>query len=152
MDPATTPGRLDGAALVTTRTVAAAPARILAAFTDAARLARWWGPAGFTNTFQVFEPRPGGRWTFTMHGPDGKAYPNDSVIEAVDRERIVVRHVSAPPFVLTISLEDLGGGKTRVGWRQAFASADLAAQVARFALAANEQNLDRLEAALREDR
>jgi len=73
-----------------------------------------------------------------MHGPDGKAYPNDSIIEAVDPGQIVVRHISPPPFVLTISLEDLGGGKTRVAWHQQFESVDLATQVARLALAANE--------------
>lgn len=152
MDPTASPGRLDGDALVTGRTVAAAPDRILAAFTDAARLARWWGPAGFTSTFEVFEPRPGGRWVFTMHGPEGKAYPNDSVIEAIEPGRIVVRHLSAPRFVLTISLDDLGGERTQVGWRQRFESGEVAAQVARFALAANEENLDRLEAELGERR
>jgi hypothetical protein len=39
-----------------------------------------------------------------------------------------------------------------VGWRQQFESAETAAQVARFAIAANEQNLDRLETVLREGR
>jgi uncharacterized protein YndB with AHSA1/START domain len=53
------------------------------------------GPAGFRNTFEVFEPRPGGRWCFLMHGPDGVDHPNESVFLAVEEpERIVFRHVS----------------------------------------------------------
>ncbi|MCB1097766.1 MAG: SRPBCC domain-containing protein [Verrucomicrobiae bacterium] len=35
------------------------------------RLAKWWGPAGFTNTFHEFDFQKGGRWHFTMHGTDG---------------------------------------------------------------------------------
>ena len=46
------------------------------AFSDPVRLARWWGPAGFTNTFTICEFKPGGQWSFTMHGPDGTNYPN----------------------------------------------------------------------------
>ena len=29
------------------------------------------GPKGFTNTFQEFDLRPGGRWPFVVHGPNG---------------------------------------------------------------------------------
>ena len=29
---------------------------------DPARIARWWGPAGFTNTIHTFDFRPGGEW------------------------------------------------------------------------------------------
>jgi uncharacterized protein YndB with AHSA1/START domain len=45
----------------TTREIPASPAAVFAAFQDPARLARWWGPNGFTTTFETFEFRPGGR-------------------------------------------------------------------------------------------
>jgi len=44
---------------------------------------------------------------------------------------------------MTITLEE-HDGRTRVGWRQLFNTADECRRVARFAVEANEQNLDRL--------
>lgn len=134
--------------LATSRVLAASPAEVFAAFVSAERLARWWGPKGFRNTFQVFEPRPGGSWRFVMHGPNGANYPNDSTFEAlVPGELVVIRHHSAPYFTLTITLAAEGAG-TRLTWSGVF---DLAAHyeaVRGFAVSANEENLDRLEVEL----
>ena len=63
-------------AFTAAREIPATPEEIFAAFSDPVRLARWWGPAGFTNTFTICEFKPGGQWSFTMHGPDGTNYPN----------------------------------------------------------------------------
>jgi uncharacterized protein YndB with AHSA1/START domain len=117
-------------------------------FSDPAHLAQWWGPKGFTNTFHEFDFRPGGTWRFTMHGPDGGNYPNESVFEVIEPERLVLQHVSAPEFEMTLTFVE-EDGKTRVGWRQLFNSADLRQRIAKFAGDANEQNLDRLEAQLK---
>jgi uncharacterized protein YndB with AHSA1/START domain len=46
----------------TQRILRHAPALVFDAFTRPDVLARWWGPSGFTNTFEVFEFRPGGQW------------------------------------------------------------------------------------------
>ncbi|MCC7248065.1 MAG: SRPBCC domain-containing protein, partial [Lysobacter sp.] len=54
------------------------PAQVFAAIADPRRIATWWGPDGFTNTIHTFEFVEGGRWLLTMHGPDGKDYPNES--------------------------------------------------------------------------
>ncbi len=121
---------------------------VWAAWVDGERLARWWGPEGFTNDFEVFEPRPGGAWRFTMIGPDGARFANESRLVVLDRpSRIVVRHLSAPAFDLEVTLEEAGGG-TRVDWCQRFETAEVAAKVRRIVEPANEQNLDRLEAEL----
>jgi hypothetical protein len=72
-----------GAALSTARVLSASPAQVFAAFAQAERLAQWWGPEGFTNTFTQFEFKPGGRWVFVMHGPDGASYPNESVFREI---------------------------------------------------------------------
>jgi uncharacterized protein YndB with AHSA1/START domain len=37
------------------------PEEVFEAFTRPDRLARWWGPRGFTNTSEAFEFTPGGR-------------------------------------------------------------------------------------------
>ena len=133
--------------IFTFRVIDAPRERVFSAFSDPSRLAQWWGPKGFTNTFQEFDLRPGGAWRFTMHGPDGGNYPNESVFDVVGPERVVIRHVSAPHFELTITFAEEAGG-TRVGWRQLFNSAEERERIARFAVEANEQNLDRLEAQL----
>lgn len=134
--------------IVSSRHFALPREAVFAAFTDPQRLARWWGPAGFRNTFEVFELRPGGHWRFTMHGPDGKDYANRSVFHAVEAPaRIVLEHLNAPHFELHITLSPEAGG-TRLGWRMRFDDAATREAVARYAVPANEQNFDRLQAEL----
>jgi uncharacterized protein YndB with AHSA1/START domain len=132
----------------TSRHFAAPPAAVFAAIRDPLRLARWWGPAGFTNHFESFDFRPGGRWVFEMVGPDGTRYPNESQFTAIEADRqVVIRHTCAPLFTLTITLEASGAG-TRLHWRQVLDDPAVAAAVAHIVEPANEQNLDRLGAEL----
>ncbi|MFO1491896.1 MAG: SRPBCC domain-containing protein [Kiritimatiellia bacterium] len=128
----------------TSRTLPFAPDAVYAAFQSPALLAAWWGPEGFTNTFEVFEFKAGGRWTFVMHGPDGKDYPNQSLFDALEPGRkVVIRHDCAPYFTLTIRLVNAAGG-TNLNWEQAFDDAATAQAVKHVVVPANEQNLDRL--------
>ena len=128
----------------TSREIAAPPDAVFAAFSDPQRLARWWGPAGFTNTFAVCEFKTGGRWSFVMHGPNGGNYPNESVFAEVDAPRkVVVQHVSEPRYRLTITLVPSNGGTT-VSWVQTFEKADVASRIKHIVVPANEENLDRL--------
>jgi uncharacterized protein YndB with AHSA1/START domain len=145
MTPAT-PHEADGAAVATGRTLPHPPEAVFAAFADPARLARWWGPAGFTNEFEVCDLRTGGEWRFVMRGPDGTRHPNVSRFREVDApRRFVVEHLSAPRFTLTVVLTAADGG-TRVSWLQVFESAEIAARLRPLVEPANEQNLDRLAA------
>lgn len=129
------------------RFIAAPPERVWRAFAEPQRLARWWGPAGFSSTFDRCDFRADGEWRFTLHGPDGAAYPNECVFrELAPASRVVIEHLGAVHhFVLTVTLVADGGG-TRVDWRQRFDDAAHRARVAPFVLPANEQNLDRLAA------
>lgn len=130
----------------TSRDIAAQPAAVFAAFQDASRLARWWGPSGFTNTFEVCEFKPGGQWKFTMHGPDGNSYPNESVFAEIEPNRkVVVDHVCQPFFRLTVELAPSVQG-THLTWVQVFADAAVAEAVRHIVEPSNEQNLDRLVA------
>jgi uncharacterized protein YndB with AHSA1/START domain len=45
-------------------------------FSEARHLDAWWGPDGFTNETHEMDFSVGGLWRYTMHGPDGKAWPN----------------------------------------------------------------------------
>ena len=128
----------------TSRDIPATPDQVFAAFTDPQRLARWWGPAGFSNTFNVCEFKPGGRWSFVMHGPDGKSYPNESIFAEIEPPTtVVVQHVSEPKFRLTIALAPSAGGTT-VSWVQTFESAEIASRLEHIVVPANDQNLERL--------
>jgi uncharacterized protein YndB with AHSA1/START domain len=128
------------------RLVDAPRERVFDAIRDPARLARWWGPAGFSSTFQEFDLRPGGAWRLVMHGPDGTGYPNESLFtEVLENERVVIEHLSGHHFVMTIQLESRGH-QTLIGWRQVFDTAEERARIAAFVAPANEQNLDRLAA------
>jgi len=131
----------------TSRKISADPLSVFAAFENAARLAVWWGPAGFTNTFNTCEFKPGGKWSFVMHGPDGKDYQNESVFRDIEpSKRIVVHHVSKPRYLLTVTLEPTDDGGTLVRWEQEFEKPDVARGIERIVVPANEQNLDRLSA------
>lgn len=130
--------------LRTARTLPFTPAQVYAAFESPARLARWWGPEGFTNAFEVFEFSVGGRWVFDMIGPDGARYANQNVFSALEPgSRVVIRHVCAPLFTLTVDLQAVPGG-TLVSWSQAFDEAATAQALRHICEPANEQNLDRL--------
>jgi len=124
------------------------PQRVFEAFARPELLARWWGPVGFTNTFEVFEFRPGGRWKFVMHGPDGSHHPNESVFLKLDApSTLVLQHVSRPHYVLTVTLAAHEAG-TAVGWVQEFENSVVAARIRHIVEPANEQNIDRLQSVL----
>lgn len=132
----------------TSRHLSAPPAVVFAAIQDPACLATWWGPDGFSNRFEVFEFQPGGRWVFTMIGPDGATYPNEAVFAHIEANRqVVIRHVCQPFFELNITLEPSAGG-TQLLWEQAFDDPAVAQAVRHIVEPANEQNLDRLSAVL----
>ena len=127
------------------------PQRVFDAFARPEFLSRFWGPKGFTSTFQVFEFRPGGRWNFIMHGPDGTDYPNQSVFTRLEAPSTwAVEHLLPPHFTLTVTLSPQDGG-TALTWLQEFKDPAVAAKIKPIVEPANEQNLDRLEAVLAGD-
>jgi len=128
------------------RLLGASPSEVFSAMSDPARVARWWGPAGFTNTIHRFDFKPGGQWLLTMHAPDGKDYPNDSRFTRIVTDRVFeIEHLNGHHFFLAIELLPVQGG-TRVAWRQTFDTAEHYEHIASFVAAANEQNLERLAA------
>jgi uncharacterized protein YndB with AHSA1/START domain len=148
---------MQGAEIVLARNFKSPREQVFAAWTDAGRLAEWWGPNGFTITTESFDMRPGGIWRFMMHGPDGTDYPN--VIrynEIVPPERIVYTHGeddgSPDAFHVTATFQQAGQG-TRLTMHIVFPSADAARRVVEEhgALEGGKQTLGRLAAYLGED-
>jgi len=134
----------DGLELITSRIYDVPRELAFAAWTTPDQLAEWWGPEGFTNTFHEIDYSPGGVWRLTMHGPDGKDYPNrNTFIEIAPNERIVLEHAEAPAFRVTALFEEAEGG-TRVTFRQCFRHAEELEPIRVMCEKSNEQNLDRL--------
>ncbi len=126
----------------------APPERVFKAWTDPNHLGQWWGPKGFTNTFEEFDIRPGGHWRFVMHGPDGTNHKNHSIfVEVVEPERIVFNHISGPKFQVTAACAEQAG-KTELTFRMLFESVAECERIKVFAFEVNEQNFDRLAAQL----
>ena len=133
--------------IVTVRVFAAPRELVWRAWTEPEHIARWWGPRGFTNTIHEMDVRPGGVWSFIMHGPDGVDYQNKIIFREVVRpSRLVYSHVSGPTFEAVATFEE-EGEKTRVTMRTIFDSADMRERVARDfgAVEGAQQTLARLE-------
>lgn len=136
------------AVISTERVLSSPPRKVFAAFEQPDRLAQWWGPSDFTNTFEQFEFKPGGRWIFVMHGPNGTNYANESVFREIQHDtRIVIEHVVKPWYKLTVTLTSRGD-QTHLAWDQEFESPEVAAKFRPLSATANEQNLDRLQSLL----
>ncbi|MGZ3751565.1 MAG: SRPBCC domain-containing protein [Mucilaginibacter sp.] len=81
--------------IVITRVFDAPRDLVFKTWTDPNHLINWWGPSGFTNTFHEINIKPGGKWRFTMHGPDGINYANlITFSEVVIPERLAYEHGS----------------------------------------------------------
>ncbi len=135
-------------AVSTERVLSASTRKVFAAFEQPEQLSQWWGPMEFTITFELFEFKPGGRWVFVMHGPNGTDYANESVFgEIQPHTRIVIEHVVKPWFKLTVKLT-ARGNQTHLSWVQEFETPEIAAKMRPIGETANEQVLDRLQTLL----
>lgn len=116
--------------------------------TTAEYIKDWWGPDGFTNTIRIMEVDEGGKWEFTMHGPDGTNYETVFIYrEIVPFKKLVMDHLEDPKFSITIHLFE-AGEKTRMEWQNTFATVD-SFKLAVETFKADEglkQNIDRLAA------
>ena len=93
-------------------------------WTNPEHIANWWGPSGYTNTIHKMEVIKGGEWRLTMHGPDGKDYPNKSMfIEIVPLKKIVFQHFN-PNYIATIIFEPKEK-ETLLEWAMLFETIEL---------------------------
>lgn len=132
--------------IVSSRIVNTARDIVFAAWTDPNHLKNWWGSAGFTNTFNEFDLRPGGRWSFITHGPGKGNYPNECEFIKIDKPALIAwRRFSKPIFQVVATFEDVPTGKTKIVFKMIFNSSVECNKVKVFAVAKNEENFDRLE-------
>src|SRR5262249_7142388 len=89
---------------ILTRVLDAPRELVFKAWTEAERLAHWWGPKGFAVRVCRLDLRPGGVFLYSMRSPDGRDMWGKWVFrEIVPPERLV--------FVVSFSDEE--GGVTR---------------------------------------
>ncbi len=98
-------------------------------YTDPAHIARWWGTHGSTTEVLEMDLRPGGSWHYVSHAPDrGPIGFRGDYLEVDPPGRIVRTFaVDVPDFVPgreTMTLEDLGDGRSRLIERGHFGSQD----------------------------
>ena len=136
--------------MISSRVVNAPIEIVFQAWTDPHHLARWWGPAGFTNTFKEFDLRPGGKWSFTMHGPEKGNYPNECVFIKIEKPNLIAWYrLSKPIFQVVASFEEVDAAKTKLTFKMLFETAAECNKLKKFVPEKNEENFDKLEAELR---
>lgn len=141
------PARKDRKAneLYLTRTYDAPVQVVWDAWTDPVQVAKWWGPRGFTITHISKDLRPGGHWKYTMHGPDGKDWPNKTIYHEVEPlKKLVYDHGGSddtpPLFRVTVLFSELRAegsnknhqGQTKLEFTMAFKDAETAKESAKF--------------------
>lgn len=112
--------------ITTTRWLNAPPALVWAVITDPAHVRHWWGPSGFSTTTHSHDLRVGGHWHHTMHGPDGKDWPNYVHYTQIQPQAFLAwdhgtEAGGTPWFKASIRLEPEGGG-TRLTLHHVFES------------------------------
>ncbi|MDX2263808.1 MAG: SRPBCC domain-containing protein [Hyphomicrobiales bacterium] len=108
--------------LVLSRVVDAPRELIWRCWTEAEHLTKFFTPKPWTTPFAELDVRPGGVFRTVMRGPDGEEFDNSGIyLEVVKPERLVFtdallpgyRPAKEPFFSCILTLEDVGGGRTR---------------------------------------
>lgn len=91
--------------------------RVWKAMTDPALVAQWWG-RGNKLVIEKFEPVRGGHWRFVEHA-DGQAHGFEGRFREITAPERIVQTFEwdgMPAYVIvnTMTLEDLGDGRTRM--------------------------------------
>lgn len=129
-----------------TRLLSAPVELVWRVWTSPEHIANWWGPEGFTSTIHAMEVKQGGEWRLTMHGPDGKRYPNKSTFEEIiPQQKIIFRHFN-PDYLATILFE-VKGKQTLLHWTMVFETEELFETVVKVFKADKglEENVAKLE-------
>jgi uncharacterized protein YndB with AHSA1/START domain/pimeloyl-ACP methyl ester carboxylesterase len=141
----------------------APPERVWQLWADPRQLERWWGPPTYPATFTRHDLAPGSRVEYHMTGPEGDQPHGYWEIVEVDPPRSLVfrdgfanddgsPNTDLPSTTARVTIEELGGGRTRMSIESQFPSTEAMEQV--LALGAEEglkQAVGQIDAILAED-
>lgn len=108
--------------LVLARIIDAPVAQVYRGWTDPELMKKWFAPRPWTTPKVKMDLRPGGASLVVMADEHGTEYPNPGqYLEVVPNHKLVFTDAytgdwkaSAKPFMtVTLTFEDIGGGKTR---------------------------------------
>ncbi len=119
--------------------------------TQARHMVHWWGPSKYTTIECELHVRPGGSWRIEQKGSDGTIYPFHGVFdEVIPPERFTHSFIfqNFPALKVTVILEDLGGGKTKLTGITRFNSAEERNAIAPDMERGANESYDRLAALL----
>jgi uncharacterized protein YndB with AHSA1/START domain len=118
----------------------APPERVWQLWEDPRQLERWWGPPTYPATVTSHDLRAGGRVEYHMTGPEGdqsKGYWD--ILEAEPPHRLAFNdgfanddgtpNTDLPLNSARVTIEDIGGGRTRMSIESFFPSAEAMEQV-----------------------
>jgi uncharacterized protein YndB with AHSA1/START domain len=152
IERATTTLPKDKPVIITTRLLNASRELVWKVLTTPEHLKHFWGPDGFTNSFEKYDLRVGGVARFTMHGPDGKDWPNQMTFTTVEPPHLLqFNHGSgaeAPGefmFKNELRLTE-EGGKTRLVMTLTLPSIADRDEKSKYAVEGGIQTLERLAA------
>ena len=119
----------------------ASPERVWQLWADPRQLERWWGPPTYPATVTAHDRRPGGQVQYHMTGPEGdqpRGYWNVGVVQPP--YRLVFRdgfanedgtpNTELPTTTVRVTIQDIGGGKTRMSIESEFPTVEAMEQLA----------------------
>lgn len=119
------------------------------AWSNPNHLKNWWGPNGFTNTFNEFDFRVGGKWSFVMHGPDKGNYANECEFIKIEEPSLIAwKRYSKPHFQVVATFEAVEENQTKLVFKMLFETIEECKKIKPFVIDKNEENFDRLETEL----
>lgn len=137
--------------IVSTRVFSVPIEKLFKAWSEPKHLIKWWGPKGFSNTFQEFDFKVGGKWRFVMHGPEKGHYPNECEFIKIETPHLIAwNRISKPHFQVLVLFEFINTNKTKLIFKMLFETEEACAKLRPFVLDKNEENFDKLEVVLGE--
>ncbi len=135
------------------RTVNAPRDLVWDAWTKDEHLSKWYGPDGFSITTKKMNIETGGSWSCTMHGPDGRDYPNRiEYLKVIKPELLGYKHsgdedTEPVSFHVNIIFEEQSSNQTRLTMHMVFPSTAELHRISRTygAIEGANQTLARLE-------
>jgi len=132
--------------IVSTRIFKVPRTQLFRAWSEPEHLKNWWGPNGFTNTFNEFDFRVGGKWSFIMHGPNKGNYTNECEFIKIEAPSIIAwKRYSKPLFQVVATFEEITATETKLVFKMLFNTAEECQKLRPVVVDKNEENFDRLE-------
>jgi uncharacterized protein YndB with AHSA1/START domain len=141
----------------------ASPERVWQLWADPRQLERWWGPPTYPATVDTYDLRPGGQVHYHMTGPEGDKPRGYWYVDTVKPPHLLVfrdgfahedgtPNSELPMTTVTVTIRDMGEGKTRMSIETVFPTVEAMEQLAAMGMEEGlTQAVGQIDAILAED-